>query len=128
MTVVGGLAINRPKQIELLDDLGRFEIENVANGALQFVVVHFSGAECIDTDTDRLGMTDGVGKLHFAAVGQSRGNHVFRDPASHVSSAAVHFARIFSGKRAAAVASHAAVRIDNDFAAGDSGVAFRPAD
>ena len=69
MSVVSCLAINRAEQVELLDDLGGFEIENLANGALQFLVIHFSGAERVDADTDRFGMTNSVGELHLASIG-----------------------------------------------------------
>src|SRR5438046_219892 len=55
-------------------------------------------------------------------------DNIVRDPTSHVSRAAIDFARIFSGKCAAAVASHAAVAIDNNLAAGQTGVALRSAD
>jgi len=36
MTVVGSLAIDRAKQIELFDDLGGLETENFPDRALQF--------------------------------------------------------------------------------------------
>ena len=49
-------------------------------------------------------MTDGIGELHFATRREPRRDHVFRDPAAHVSRAAIDFARILAGKRAAAVA------------------------
>ena len=73
-------------------------------------------------------MANGVGELDFAAVGQSRRDDILRHITAHVSRAAIHFARIFAGKRAAAVTSHAAIAIDDNLAAGQAGVALRPAD
>ena len=73
-------------------------------------------------------MTDGVGELHFATRRQSGSDHILCDVTAHVSSAAIHFARIFTGECAAAMASHAAVTINDNFAAGQAGVALRPAD
>src|ERR1700704_2458945 len=72
-------------------------------------------------------MTNGISELHFASVGQTGSNDVFRDPASHISGRAIHFARVFPGESAAAVASHSAVSIDNDLATRNPGIAFRPA-
>src|SRR5213080_3363954 len=98
MTVVGCLSIDRPEEIELLDYLGRFEIEHVPDHAFQFFFVHFAGAECIDAHAHRLGVTDGVGKLDFTPLCQTRCNHILCDPAAHVGGATIDFARVFSGK------------------------------
>ena len=73
-------------------------------------------------------MTDGVGKLDFAARRESGGDDVLRHPAAHVSGAAIDLARVLAGKCAAAVTTHAAVAIDDDLAAGETGVALRSAD
>src|SRR6266436_3387961 len=127
MSVVGGLAINRPEQIQLFDDFGRLKIENFANRTFDLLVIHFAGAERVDADANRIGVADGVGELHFAAISQLRSDHILRDPASHVSRAAIDFARVLPGKRAAAVASHSTVSIATALAAGDSGIAFRSA-
>ncbi len=98
------------------------------DGAFDFLFVNLAGAESVDADADRIGMADGVGELHFAAVGQAGRDHILRHPASHVSRAAVDFARVLSRKRAAAVPSHSAVGIDDDLAARDASVAFWSAD
>jgi len=66
-------------------------------------------------------------RIVLRILGESGRNNIFRDPTSHVSRTAIDFARIFSGKCAAAVASHAAVAIDNNLAAGQTGVALRSA-
>src|SRR5438876_12275503 len=106
MSVVSCLAINRAQQIELLDDFGRFEIENFADCALEFFVVQFACAKSVNAHTNRYGMADGVGKLHFAAVGQSSGAHIFCDPPAQVGCAAIDLPRILSRTRAAAMTSH----------------------
>src|SRR5262245_28603239 len=117
MAVVGCFTIDRTKQIELLDDFGRLEIENFPDCALQLFFVHLSCAESVDADAYRLGMADGIGELNFTSVGQTGGDDILRHPASHVSGAAIHFRRVLSGKRATAVTSHPAVGIADDFAA-----------
>src|SRR6266404_5966231 len=73
-------------------------------------------------------MTNGISELHFASVRQTGCNDAFCDPTSHISSRAIHFARVFPGESAAAVASHSAVSIDNNFATRDPGIALRPTD
>src|ERR1700682_2834578 len=128
MPVIRRLAVKWPEQIELPDDFGRFKIENFANGPFQFLIRNLSGAEGIDGDTDRFGMTDGISELHFASVGQTGSDDVFREPTPHISSRAISFAGLLSGKGAPAMASHSAISIDNDLATRDPGIAFRPAD
>src|SRR4029077_19663080 len=122
MTVVGGLAIDRPKQIELFDDLGGLETENFPDRALQFFLVHLPGAESINADAYRFGMPDGVGELNFTSVSQTGGDDILCHPATHVSGATIHFRWVFSGKRATAVTSHSAIGITDDFATGDARV------
>src|ERR1700747_1011964 len=67
MTVVGCFAIDRTKQIELLDDFRRFEVENFPDRPLKFFFVDFAGTESIDADANGLRMTDGVGELNFTS-------------------------------------------------------------
>src|SRR5207248_9678908 len=50
------------------------------------------------------------------------------DPTTHISCAPIDFARIFSGKCAAAVPPHSAVAIDDNLAAGETSVALRATD
>src|SRR5438105_5170237 len=73
-------------------------------------------------------MADGVGELDFATGGQSGGNDVLGNVAAHVGGAAVDFGRVFPAERATAVASHAAVAVDDDFAASQTGIALRSTD
>ena len=79
-------------------------------------------------NTDRVRIADGVGELNFAARRQTGGHDVLRDLAAHVSRAAIHLGRVLAGERAAAVTAHAAVAVDDDLAAGQTGVALRSAD
>ena len=71
---------------------------------------------------------DGVGQLHFAAVGQPRGHDVLGHVAGHVGRAAVDLGGILAAERAAAVAAPAAVGVDDDLASGQSAIAVRAAD
>ena len=71
---------------------------------------------------------DGVGQLHFAAIGQAGRHDVLGDVPGHVGGAAIDLGGILAAERAAAVTTPAAVGIDDDLAAGQSGIAVRTAD
>ena len=96
--------------------------------ALDRFLAHGVRAEGVDVHADRIGITDGVGELDLATRRQTGRDHVLRDPASHVSGAAIDFARVLAGKRAAAVPAPAAVAVHDNLAAGQAGVALRSAD
>ena len=83
--------------------------------------------EALDRDRDRVRDADRVGDLHLAAVGEACGDDVLRHVARRVGGRAVDLGRVLPGERAAAVAGRAAVRVDDDLAPGEAGVAHRPA-
>jgi hypothetical protein len=124
VTVVGGLGVDRAEEVELLDDVGRLEGEDLQDGVEDLVVADRAGAEGVDVDAHRLWMADGVGELNFAAGGEAGGHDVLRNPAAHVGGAAVHFGRVFAREGTTAVTAHAAVAIDDDLAPGEAAVAL----
>ena len=81
-------------------------------------VVDGAGAERVDEQADRLGLADRVRDLHLALGGEARGDDVLGDPAHRVRGGAVDLGRVLAGEGAAAVAGVAAVRVDDDLAAG----------
>ncbi len=85
-------------------------------------------AEALDEDGDRLGDADRIGDLDLAAVGQTCGDDVLGHVARRVRRRPVDLGGIFAGERSAAVTGHAAVGVDDDLAAGEAGIAHRPAD
>src|SRR5437762_14328353 len=101
MTVVGCFAIDRTKQIELLDDFRRFEVENFPDCPLKFFFVDFAGTESIDAHANGLGMADGVGELNFTPFRQPSCDDCVCDPAPHISGAAIDLCRSFPGNRSA---------------------------
>src|ERR1700736_1174679 len=128
VTVVRGLLVNRAKQIELLDDIGRLETKCSEHRALDRFFIDAAGGKCIDVNAERFRVTDCVSKLDLALRCESGCNHILRDPTSHVSCAPIDFARILSGKCATTMSSHSAVAIDNNFSTGQASVALRAAD
>ena len=93
-----------------------------------FASAHGGRAERVDVHADRIRVADRVGELHFALRRELRRDDVLRHPAAHVGGAAIDLRRILARERAAAVTAHAAVAVDDDLAAGEAGVALRPAD
>ena len=73
-------------------------------------------------------MTDGVGELHFTALGEACCHDVLGYPAAHIGGAAVYLGGILAGEGTTAVTAHAAVGVHDDLAAGEAGVALRAAD
>ena len=60
------VAVDRPAQVEVLDDPARREREVLADQALDLAVGNGAGAVGVDVDADRLGDADGVGELDLA--------------------------------------------------------------
>src|SRR5690606_26723186 len=71
---------------------------------------------------------NGVRHLDFTAGCQSSGDHVLGYIAASVGSRTVHFGRILTGERTAAVTGHTAVAVHDDLTAGQTAVAHRAAD
>ena len=71
---------------------------------------------------------DRVRDLQLAPLGEARGDDVLRDVARRVRGRAVDLRRVLAREGAAAVRRGAAVRVDDDLAAGEAGVAHRAAD
>src|SRR2546430_105911 len=95
------------------------------NPGISFSAIEISlRPKSVDVNTERFGMADCVSELNLAFRRETCGDDVLRDPASHVSRAAIDLARIFSEKRPAAVTTHSTVGIDNDFTTGQASIAF----
>ena len=89
---------------------------------------HLPGAEGLDVQAHRLGHADRIGDLDLAAVGESGGDDVLGHPAHGVGAGAVHLGGILAGEGATAVASHAAVGVDDDLASGQARIALGTAE
>ena len=86
----------------------------------------FSVPKGLHQQRDRAGHPDGVGHLDLAARGCPRCDNMLGDPAGRVSRRAVDLGRGPCRESAAAMAAHPAVGVDDDLAAGHTGVAMRP--
>ena len=91
-----------------------------------FSRVDLGRAEGLDHHRDRVRDADGVRDLHLAAARDAGGDHVLGHVAHRVRGRAVDLGRVLAAERAAAVAGHAAVGVDDDLAAGEAAVGVRP--
>ena len=86
------------------------------------------GAERVHEHRERMRDADRVRDLELAAVGEARRHEVLRHPARRVGRGTVDFGRILAREGPAAVGCGAAVRVHDDLAPGEPGVAHRAAD
>ena len=86
------------------------------------------GAERLDHHRHGVGDPDRVGDLDLGAVGESRRDYVLGHVAGGVGRGAVDLRGVLAGERAAAMARHPAVGVDDDLPARQTAVAHRSAD
>ena len=93
-----------------------------------FLFVDPSRIVAVDVERQRIGNADGVGQLQQTFVGQSGGNHVFSQITQHIGGRTVNLGCVFARKGTAAVRRVAAVVVNDNFAAGQGGIAARAPD
>src|SRR5207245_1387764 len=73
MAVAGSLSVNRPAQVQRLDDTARRQLEVFANELRKLVVRQALPGRVARAhpDTERLGKADGVRKLNLTLTGQA---------------------------------------------------------
>ena len=125
MTIGGGLAINRAAQLEVADDGTWAQVKHFVNQLGEFDFVDFGGTKAFDANRYRASHADGIRQLHFKAIGQPSGDDVFGDIAGGIGGATIDLGRIFARECTTAVAGHATVGVDDDFAAGQAGITMR---
>lgn len=86
MVVEGGLAVDWPLELELLDDSAGLEVELLLDdeGELVVVVAWSRGAVGVHVDGDRVGNADTVGHLDQAAVAQLVVHQGFGNPSGGI--------------------------------------------
>src|SRR6516225_7947381 len=122
MPVRGRGVVDGALELEVARDGVRREVERLAHALIELGPRELGRAERLDHHGHGLAHADRVSDLHLAAVGEPGGDDVLRDPARRVRARAIDLGGILAAERAAAVAREAAVRIDDDLAAGESGV------
>ena len=84
-------------------------------------------AVSVDVHRNGLGHAYGIAQLHEHFIGHPGRYHIFCDVACRVGCRAVYLRGVLAREGASSVCPFAAVSVDNDFAAGQSGVAVRAA-
>ena len=128
VTIVGRLPIDRTAELQLADDLGGFESEGLSDRHLNGLFRNRGCTEGVDVDGDRIGMSDGVGELHFAAFGKPGCDDILGDIPAHIGGGTIDLGRILSGESSTPMPPHSSISIDDDLATGEAGVTLRSAD
>uniref|UniRef100_A0A804N322 Uncharacterized protein n=1 Tax=Zea mays TaxID=4577 RepID=A0A804N322_MAIZE len=115
-------------QVEVDADHPGPEVEVLLHDLEDLLVGDRAGAVRVDEHGQGLRHADGVRHLHEAAAGEAAGHDALGGLPGHVGAAAVHLGGVLAGEGATAVGSPAAVRVDDDLAAGEAGVTVGPAD
>jgi hypothetical protein len=109
-------------------DTTRGEVDQRRQDRLDRVVADGARAMRVDIERQRLGNTDGIGKLDRAARGKAGGNDVLCEIARDIGSRTIDLGGILATERAAAMRCCPAIGIDDDLAPGQPSVAIRTAD
>ena len=128
VTVGCRLLVDRPPQVQRLDDTGRAQVEVLVDQFQDFLVRNFAGAVGFDHQADRFGDPDGVADLQLYPVGQTSRDDVLGNIADGVSGRAVNLRRVFAAERAATVPGNPTVGVHDNLAAGQTGIAHRATD
>ncbi len=122
MAILGGLEVDRLREVQLLDDDTGTHVEVLANDFDQLVGAFVGGTIRLDKEREWLGDTDGVGQLDQSAASQLGVDERLRNPASEVRSRAIDLAVVLARESTTTVSTPAAVRVDDDLAASEAGV------
>lgn len=122
MAVLGRLQVDRPGQVELLDDDTGAHVEVVADDLDELVRGLGGGAVGVDKDGQGLGDTNGVGQLDQGAAGEAGGDQGLGNPTGQVGGGTVDLGEVLAGEGTTAVGTPAAVGVDNDLTTSQTGV------
>src|SRR5262245_17738159 len=118
MSERSSLFVNRTPQIQCFYDSFRSQTEMLTNKIAKLCFIHLCCSKWIYKHADRLSHTDCICKLDLNSVTQSCSHKILCNIARHVTSGAIDFRWILTGKSATTMWGHSAVSINNNFAAG----------
>lgn len=122
VAVLGRLEVDGLGEVELLDNDTGAEVEVGADDLDELIRVLLRGAVGVDVDRQGLRNTDGVRELDEATAGEAGGDERLGDPAADVGSRSVDLGEVLAGEGTTAVGTPAAVGVDDDLAAGETGI------
>lgn len=125
MAVLGRLEVDGLGQIQLLDDDTGAQVEVGADDLDKLVRGLRRGAVGVDVDREGLSNADGVRELDEGAASEAGGDEGLGDPAADVGSRAVDLGEVLAGEGTTTVSTPATVGVDDDLAAGQTGITLR---
>ena len=128
MSVGRRRAVHRVDQVEHLHDAPGTQVEVGRDQFFETRIAQSPGPEGTHRNRGRLRHADRVGHLDLAAAREARRDQVLGDISCRVRGRAVDFRRVLARERAAAVARHAAVGVDDNLAPGQAAIADGAAD
>jgi len=127
--VTSCLGVDWSLEVEFLDESTRTKIPVVADDVDELSVgLLLGGSVRVDVDRQRLGDTDSVRELDNTSAGEAGGDERLCDPSCGVCAGSVDLGPVLAGEGSTSVGSPAAVRVDNDLSASETGVSLRTTD
>ena len=120
------VSVDRPQQVQVLDDGLRTQVEMLLDQGLDSLLRHRRGTKSVDHQRYRLSHADRIGNLYLTSIRQAGGNNILGDVSKGIRGRPVDLRGILPGERAAAMVRGPAVGIDDDLTPGESAVADRP--
>ena len=108
----------------MLTNATRLEADQLGKDLLELRLIDETGTVQVDIERHRIGNADRVRDLDRAAIGQAGCHDVLRQIARNISRRAVNLRRVLARESAAAMRGRTAIRINNDLASGEAGVAI----
>jgi hypothetical protein len=125
VTVRAGLLVDGLTKIQLLNDLSWSQVKVRLDNGEEFFLRQFRCTVIEYGDRQGFGDADRVRHLDQAPPAKTSFDQGLGDPASRVCRRPVHFGEVFSGECAAPVGAPPAVRVHDDLATGQTGIALQ---
>ena len=122
VAVLGSLEVDGAVQVELAHNDTRTEVKVAADDLDELSRGLVRGAVSVDIDGQRLSNTNGVGELDKGTAGKASVDQRLGDPAADVGSRTVDLGEVLAREGTTTVGTPATVGVDNDLAAGETGV------
>jgi hypothetical protein len=124
VTVRAGLLVDGLTKIQLLNDLSWSQVKVRLDNGEEFFLRQFRCTVIEYGDRQGFGDADRVRHLDQAPPAKTSFDQGLGDPASRVCRRPVHFGEVFSREGAAPVGAPSAVRVHDDLATGQTGIAL----
>lgn len=128
VTVLGGLVVDGVGKVQLLDDDTGTHVKVLLDDLNELVRGLVGGTVGLDEQGEGLSYTDSIGELDKGTAGQLGSDERLGDPARKVSGRAVDLGVVLSGESTTTVGTPAAIGVDDDLAASETGITLGTTD